>query len=89
MPLVFLIVGVAFIVAAIRGQQAQLFALLKADFTGSNSFGVWLLALFLVGAIGYADELKPVSNALLTLVILGMLLSNRGFIAKFQQATGV
>ncbi len=85
MPLFFLVVGAAFIAAALRGKQADLFALLKADFTGSSNFGIWVLAIGLVGALGYIPGFKTLSNGLLVLVILVILLGNKGFFSTFQQ----
>jgi hypothetical protein len=86
MPLFFLLVGVAFLVAALRGKQNELLDLLKADFSGANNFGTWVLALVLVGLLGYVQKLRPVSDALMALLIVVLMLSNKGFFAKFQEA---
>ena len=89
MPLFFLFVAILLIASGITGKTGDLWDLFKGDMTSKNGvagFPVWMLALFLVGAIGYARELKPLSNAFLVLVFLGMILSNRGFLEKFSQA---
>ena len=86
MPLFFLVVGAGLIVVAIRNQTSQLVTLLKSDFTGSGNFGVWIVAIAGIGALGTIPGFKTVSNGLLVLVVLGILLSNKGFFTQFQQA---
>jgi len=85
-PLAFLFAGIVLIVAAVRGKQDELFELLKGDFTGPNSFLVWFAALGTVGAAGYIPGLAPVSRAFLVLVLVTLILSNRGFFSKFTNA---
>lgn len=86
MAIVFLIIGAVFMVAAIRGKQEELFAILKDDFTGSNNFFVWGLAIFFLGALGYARQVRPVSNAFLVLLFVVILLtSGRGFFDQFMR----
>jgi hypothetical protein len=83
MPFALLIVGILFLVAAVRGTHKELFALLGETFGGKPGFLKWALALVLIGAIGYVKSLKPVSNAMLTLVFLALILANRGFFKEF------
>lgn len=86
MPLAFLFAGVVLMVASVRGKQDELFELLKGDFTGRDSFLIWLAALGSVGAAGYIPGLAPVSRAMLVLVLLVLVLSNRGFFSQFANA---
>lgn len=89
MSLALLVIGIVFVVAAVRGTTSGengLFTLLRGDFTGSNNFLYWLLALGLVGAIGYIPKLKSFSTAFLVLVIVAILLSHKGFFADLQSA---
>lgn len=89
MPLFILFVGVLLVITGVNNKMGELGALLKADFTSSGStppFQVWILAIFAAGALGYVRALRPVSNAFLVLIIVGMLLSNKGFFAKFTDA---
>lgn len=85
MPFVLLIVGAAFIAAGVQGKQSQLYSLLKNDLTGKNSYLSWVIAILIIGAIGYVEELKPISRAFMVLVIVVLFLSNGGFFQKFQQ----
>lgn len=56
--------------------QPGLISLLKADFTGSNNFLIWILALWVLGALGYVPGFKPIANALLVLVVVVMVIAN-------------
>lgn len=87
MPLALLLVGILFLVAAVRGKDKtdELFSTLKSDFTGPGNFIYWGLALFLIGALGYYRPLKPVSSAFMALVIIALFFSNKGFFQKFME----
>lgn len=101
MPYLFLIIGLVMVTASVRdtigdwkdasGQsQAGLLTLLHDDLTGKNNFAYWILAILLVGAIGYIRPLQPVSRAFLVLVVIVLVLSNQGVFEQFQQAfTGI
>lgn len=96
MAVVFVIIGLALIISAIRNTWSTpstgLQALLVSDFTssanGSVPFGIWILAIFSIGALGYIPGFRTLSNGLLVLVIIVLLLSNSGFFGKFQKAVG-
>jgi hypothetical protein len=84
LPYALLILGAALFVAGIRGKNADLWDLVKGDFTGTDSFVVWIVAVGIVGGVGYVKPLKPFSIAFLTLLLVVLFLSNRGVIAKLQ-----
>ena len=85
MAFLFLTAGVFFLIAGVRGKSADALKLLKGDLVGgSDSYLVWLGAILLIGAVGYIDELKPLSNAFLALVVIVLLLSNGGFFQQLQ-----
>lgn len=88
MPLAFLFIGILFLVAAVRGKQTQLFGLLKKDFTGPKNFFYWIIAIWLIAALGNIKELRPLSNMFLVLVVLVLLLVNKGFFAQFMLQIG-
>lgn len=73
------------VVVAIRNTQSALGQQITTDFTGPGNFFYWIAALFIVGAVGYVDELKGPSRAMLVLILVTLLLSNRGFFAKFAE----
>ena len=84
MPLLLIIVGAVLLVTAIRGTTGSLATHLAQDFSGQ--FLVWLLAIVLIGAIGYAPPLKQISRLLLALVAVVIVLKDgSGFISQFVQ----
>lgn len=76
MPIFLLIVGVIFLVAAIRGNQNDLMDLLKSDFGGSNNFLLWVMAIVVIVGLGNFRAIRPVSDAFLGLVILVIVVAN-------------
>jgi uncharacterized membrane-anchored protein len=90
MVLVLLIVGVFMVVSAAKntvttqGSTTGMIELLQADFTGQDNFLYWLIAMLIIGGIGYIPTLKNFSNVFLALVIVGLILSNGGFFKEFQ-----
>lgn len=82
MPFVFGIVGIVFIVAGVRGNSTQLFSLVKSDFSGSPNYFEWMIAIFLVGAIGYIKELSTISRMFMVLVLAGLLYQNKNVFSQ-------
>ncbi len=95
MPIILSVVGVALIWSAVRDTQDTLFTLLYNDTFGlgttgfSKSFLAWIIAIVLIGSLGYFKTLRPISNSLLILVIVVLFLANGGFFTKFTQQTGI
>lgn len=73
------------VVSGIKGTQTQLGQQLVTDFTGQGNFFYWVLAIVLIGGLGYIDDLRGLSRMLLAVIIVSMLFSNRGFFAQFAQ----
>lgn len=86
MAFVLVTVGLLMIVTGARGTYAQFGSQVAADFTGSQPFTYWLAAIGSVGAIGYIDALRTFSRLFLTLILVSMVLANKGFFAKFTDA---
>lgn len=95
MPFVLIIAGIVLLIVAVRNTQDQFFYLLQGDFTGKNNFVFWVLAILIIGAIGYVPRLKPISNAFLILVVLVLILTKgqglfdktSGFFAQITEGT--
>jgi hypothetical protein len=85
-PIAFIIIGVVIAVAAWRNTYRDLGTLLAGDFTGTNSFLVWLGALGIIGAFGYVKGLEQPSRAMIALIIIAIMISNRGFWPNLQSA---
>lgn len=89
MPIFFLIVGILLIVVAINNKMSDLGTLIKDDFAPQGNqagFAVWIVAIFVIGSLGYVKTFKPVANAFIALIVVIMILSNRGFFANFNKA---
>lgn len=71
----FLIVGMIFLVSAIKGTQHDLWMLVKSDFTGSGNFFYWVLAIIIIVVLGNIKSIRPVTDAFLGLVILVIILA--------------
>jgi hypothetical protein len=83
MPFALVIVGVILLIAGIRGQIGNLASLIKSDFTGSGNYIYWVVAILAVGSVGYVKKLQPISDAFLALVLIVLMLANKGFFAQF------
>lgn len=84
MPLVFIVVGLVLILTGLKGDPTELYDLVKGDFTGPNNFVYWSLAIFVLGAIGYIPSLRNLSRLFIVLVVLVLLVNNRGFFSQLQ-----
>lgn len=78
MPFALVIIGLILIVSGAKDTYRQLGAELQSDFTGPGNFTYWLAAIFLIGAVGYVEKLRPVSNLFLVLLILVIVIKNGG-----------
>jgi hypothetical protein len=79
-----LLIGAVLIVAAIRNSHAALLTALRTDVPG---FAVWAAAIIALSAIGFVPSLKPVSRALLALVLVVIILRNyQTILSGFQSA---
>lgn len=86
MPFVLVLVGILMIVTGAQGTYRQFGAQVASDFTGKGNFVYWVASIGIVGAVGYIKSLETISRMLMALIIISMVLSNRGFFAKFAQA---
>jgi hypothetical protein len=88
MPLLFGLFGIILVIAGVRDRvtngNPSLMSLLKGDFTGTNPFWKWLLAILLIGGIGYIPTLRPISRGFMALVIVVFALSNKGLFTQLQ-----
>ena len=86
MPFALLLMGILAFVAAYRNTLPQLGALLKGDFSGKGNFFYWMAALILVGSLGYFKPLQNSSRMFILLILVIMILSDKGFFAQFVAA---
>lgn len=85
MPFALLTIGLILVAAGFQNTYAQLGEQVVKDFSGKDSFFKWLIALGVIGGLGYIKSLEGFSRIFLVLIIVAILLSNKGFFAQFQQ----
>jgi hypothetical protein len=81
MPYILLIVGIVLFLSALRGTHKELGNLLVEDIF-DRQFMAWLTIIFGLGFAGYIKELRPLSIAFMSLVLVVYIMSQRGV---FQQ----
>lgn len=86
MPYALVVIGLILIVTGVRDTHAALGSQIKSDLTGDASFTRYALAIFAVGALGYIDKLRTASTAFMALIIISLVLSNRGVFNKLSEA---
>lgn len=103
MPFALIIIGAVLLVAGVRNTTQVtssggpgLYPLIKNDFTtqnGQTGFIAWLIAILIVGSIGYIAKAKTFSNAFLALILIGMILvaykKNPQIFSNFNSAVGI
>lgn len=87
MGLALMFAGAVLLIAAVRNRQGDLFTLVQGDLTGPVNFFQWGLAIVVIGSIGYVPKLKPISSALLALVLVSIFLrKGKGFFSQLATA---
>lgn len=84
MPLLLIGTGLVLVLTGLNGDAPALYELLASDFSGPGSFIYWLLAMLVLGALGYIKGLENLSKLFLILVIIVLFLDNGGFFTQFQ-----
>lgn len=85
MPFVFIASGLVLIITALKGDPSALWGLIKGDFSGPNNFEYWVIAILILGFLGYFQSLRSLSRLFMALVLVVLLLDNGGFFQKFQE----
>lgn len=86
MPFALVTLGLIMIVVGAKDTQTALGQQLLKDFTGTGNFTYWVASIGAVGALGYVDSLRTFSRSLMFLILLVMIISNRGVFAKLTEA---
>lgn len=84
MPLLFIGTGLILILTGVKGDPSKLWELVQGDFVGPNNFVYWLISLLVIGGLGYVPQLKNLSRLFIVLIVIVLLLDNKGFFAQLQ-----
>lgn len=86
MPFALVIIGMLLIVTGFQNTYKQMGVLVSGEFSGPNNFFYWLVAIGVIGALGYAKSLEGFSRAFMALIIVVIFLSNKGFFSQLNPA---
>lgn len=86
MPFALIVIGVLIFFTALNGTAGPFGKQVYNDLFGTNGgFVYWVAGIVIVGLIGYIPSLKKPSDTFMVLIILAMLLHNKGFFQQLQQ----
>jgi hypothetical protein len=83
MPYALVIIGLLMIITGVLNTYAAFATQLQNDMGG---FIVWVIALGAVGALGYVENLRTFSHYFMALILIALILNNKGVFANFQKA---
>ncbi len=86
MPFGLIALGVLLLVVGYQDTYKEFAALLKNDFTGKGNFFYWLVAIVVIGLIGHVKGLENFSGAFMVLIIVAMIVGNKGLFANAEKA---
>ena len=75
MSFALIVIGILFTVSAVRNTHVCLVNTIIGEFRGPGNFLYWVAALAILGAIGYSETLRPLSDGLLVLILLALFLT--------------
>lgn len=92
MPILALVIGILFVATGLNNTTGKLFDLLGKEFSGNDgkaSFIPWLFSIGAVGALGYYDPIRRLANMFLVLIIIVLILVNKGFFDNLTAAFNI
>jgi len=88
MAYILTFIGILLIVTGAKDTYKALGAQLYKDFIGSQGFVYWLIAVGIIGAVGYYAPWRKFSRLFLALIIIVYILRNGGLFSQLQSALG-
>lgn len=88
MPWAFIVVGALMCILAVKSDDSlhQFASTVSGDISGNSGFIKWIIAIVIIGAVGYLPDMEGLSTAFLVLLVISFVLSNSGVFQKAQEA---
>jgi hypothetical protein len=93
MEFAFIIIGGILIISGAKGTTNQLTTLVKGDLQGKDGYLYWIVAILVIGSLGYISQLRTFSHWFLALVLVVLVLKTGstsnpggGFFQQFTSA---
>lgn len=86
MPIALLVIGGFLAIAGIKNNAGLLGKTIGDDFRGAGSFWYWIVAVIIIGSVGYYSKAENVSRLFLGLIVLVFALSNGGIYVRLVEA---
>lgn len=86
MPFALLLIGLVLVITSAQDTYVALGRQVRKDFTGNGSFLWWMIAIVMVGAIGYIEKLRGFATAFMALILIVLVLKNKGAFTGFVSA---
>lgn len=88
MPWAFIVCGALMCILAVKSDDSlhQFAATVSNDVSGNSGFIKWIIAIVIIGAVGYLPDMEGLSTAFLVLLVISFVLSNSGVFRKAQEA---
>lgn len=82
MPFALTFVGLLLIITGFQNTYKEFGSQVQKDFTGPGNFLYWMVAILVVGSLGYIKGLEKFSRLFMALIIVGILLSKKSGTAQ-------
>lgn len=90
MPWAFVVCGALMCILAVKQDNSlhNFATTISGDVSGNAGFVKWIVAIVVIGAVGYLPDMEGLSTAFLILLVIAFVLSNNGVFKKAQEALG-
>jgi len=75
MPFALTFLGLMLIITGFQDTYKQAGSLVRSDFSGPNNFLFWLVAILIVGSLGYIKGLETFSKTFMALLLIGIVVT--------------
>lgn len=77
MPFALTFTGLILIITGFQNTYKEFGSKVQGDFSGPGNFLYWMIALLIVGSLGYVKDLQTFSRYFMALIIIGIILAEK------------